>query len=205
MEDRQRGVPLSRYAVFGGIAVAGCAADLLTKEWIFRRLGFPTREPDWIWPGVLSLETSLNEGALFGIGQGLIWLFAALSVVAALGIVIWLFYAGAAMDWLLTTALALVTAGIFGNLYDRLGFPGMRWPFATVGTGRAKGDAVYAVRDWIHFQTPWFDWPIFNLADSFLVCGAGLLMWHAFRQDHAQPKADTAHAGSEPLATRSTV
>ncbi len=204
MEDRRRGVPFSRYAVFGTIAVAGCAADLLTKHWIFERLGYPPRRVDWLWQGVLSLETSLNEGALFGIGQGLIWLFATLSIVAALGIVIWLFYARAAMDWLLTIALGMVTAGIFGNLYDRLGFPRLRWPYPTA-TGRVKGDAVYAVRDWIHFQTPWFDWPIFNLADSFLVCGAGLLMWHAFRQDRAQPKAAESNAGSESLAARSSV
>jgi lipoprotein signal peptidase len=38
---------------------------------------------------------------------------------------------------------------------------------------------VYAVRDWLNFQL--INWPIFNLADSFLVCGAALLIWHAFR------------------------
>jgi lipoprotein signal peptidase len=27
-----------------------------------------------------------------------------------------------------------------------------------------------------------FDWPVFNIADSLLVCGAGLLVLHAFRQ-----------------------
>ena len=81
----------------------------------------------WLWPDVFGFQTSLNEGALFGMGQGMVPVFAALSVVAALGILYWLFCLGAARDWLLTVALGCVTAGILGNLYDRLGLPGLTW------------------------------------------------------------------------------
>ena len=39
---------------------------------------------------------------------------------------------------------------------------------------------MYAVRDWLHFRVEGIiDWPIFNVADSLLVCGAALLVWHA--------------------------
>ena len=80
----------------------------------------------WLWKDVVGLQTSLNEGALFGWGQGFWQLFAALSVAAALAILYWLFVAGAAADLLLTLALSCVSAGIFGNLYDRLGIPVLR-------------------------------------------------------------------------------
>jgi len=41
--------------------------------------------------------------------------------------------------------------------------------------------AVHAVRDWILVMIGNWPWPNFNIADSLLVCGAGLLLWHAFR------------------------
>ena len=88
----------------------------------------------WLWDNVFGLTTSLNEGALFGIGQGRVALFAALSIVALIGILYWLFVAGAAEDLLLTVALGPVTAGILGNLYDRLGLPGLI----------SEGEPVYA-------------------------------------------------------------
>ena len=176
-----QGVPASRYLLFLLVTVLGCTADLLTKSWIFDRLGYPTKQSIWIIDGVLSLETSLNEGALFGIGQGLVAVFATLSILAALWIVYWLFVRQAASDLWLTLALACIMAGIFGNLYDRLGLPGLTWPYATAV--HEAGDPVYAVRDWIHFQYKRFDWPIFNIADSLLVCGAGLLLRQTFRSE----------------------
>ena len=57
----------SRYVLFLLIAIGGCAADLLTKSWIFDRLKMPHRQPtEWLWQGVFGFTTSLNEGALFG-------------------------------------------------------------------------------------------------------------------------------------------
>ncbi len=166
-----KAIPRSRYLTFAVIAVAGCAIDLLSKRWIFDYLGMPhQRESLWLVDEIFGFTTSLNEGALFGIGQGQGTIFAGLSIGAAIGIVYWLFVAGAAQDRLLTIALAAVTAGIFGNLYDRLGLPGLTW----------AGERVFAVRDWLHFKIdPIIDWPIFNVADSLLVCGAALLVWHA--------------------------
>ena len=63
-------------------------------------------------------------------GQGFSPLFAALSLGAAVGILVWLFPAGAAHDWLLDHRPGLVTVGILGNLYDRLGLPGLIGPTA---------------------------------------------------------------------------
>lgn len=178
----------TRLLAFLLIAGAGLTADLLTKSWSFERLGYdPSRDPIRLVEGYLSLETTLNEGALFGRGSGYSRVFAMLSIAAAVGIVYWLFVAGAARDRLLAYALAGITGGILGNLYDRLGVPGLIWKHP--GANHEAGEHVYAVRDWIHFQTPWFDWPIFNVADCLLVVGAGLLLWHAFRSESKPAKA----------------
>ena len=70
-----------------------------------------------------------------------------------------------------------MTAGILGNLYDRLGLPGLVWPR---DHGPPAGAPVHAVRDFILVMIGPWPWPNFNLADSSLVCGAGLLFCHAF-------------------------
>jgi signal peptidase II len=182
-----KAIPRSRFVLFLALAVGGCAVDLATKRWIFARLGMPGAKPsEWLIANVFGFTTSLNEGALFGIGQGRGTLFASLSVVALLGILYWLFVSGAAHDLLLTIALGSVCAGIFGNLYDRLGLPGLVDP---------RGQAVSAVRDWLDFRL--INWPIFNIADSLLVCGAALLVWHAFR---AERNARSDPAASTPAS-----
>jgi len=182
--------PALRYVVFFSIATVGCAVDLATKSWIFAKLGMPSVGPQrnilWLWDGFIGLETSLNRGALFGMGQGKVWLFTALSVAAAAGILYWLFFEGAVRNRILTVALGCAMAGILGNLYDRLGL----W-----SVPQQPGVTVHAVRDWILFQFRGHDWPNFNIADSLLVCGATLFTWHAFRHEDA-PSAAPAKANA---------
>lgn len=190
-------VPLSRYAVFFLLAAGGLAADLFSKSWVFDVFGGADRQGPpwlaWLWGDhVFRLQTGLNHGALFGMGQGYSWLFAGLSVVAAVGFLYWLFVHGAAKSWWLTVALGLVTAGALGNLYDRLGLHGLVDP--------RTGELQYAVRDFLYFEL--IDWPIFNLADTFLVIGATMLAIQSLRAEQPQPKAATAAAPAQvPAAT----
>jgi signal peptidase II len=115
-------------------------------------------------------------------GQGYVWVFAALSILAMLGIPIWLFVFGAARDGWICTALGLVMGGVLGNLYDRLGLHGI---VETAPGGQVQ--QVYAVRDWILWQlNDQWRWPNFNIADSLLVCGACLLAIHAFQQSRSE-------------------
>lgn len=169
-------LPSSRYVLFSLLAVCGCAADLASKAWVFSRPELQGGTPYWLWDEHLGFQLSLNQGALWGLGQGKVWLFAALSTAAALAIPTWLFWFRAARDVWLTVALGLVMGGVLGNLFDRLGLPGLSWP----PTSNLAGQRVFAVRDWILVQ--WNDqwrWPNFNVADSLLVVGAVLLVWHA--------------------------
>ena len=107
----------------------------------------------------------VNRGALFGWGGGrtdgqdLNILLAAVSFLAAVGIAYWSRRPATRGDRILCAALGLILAGTIGNLYDRLVFDG--------------------VRDFLHWYR-WFDWPVFNIADCCLVCGAILLLIQAF-------------------------
>jgi signal peptidase II len=179
------------WLVFAALASAAAIADLATKQAVFARLGLPGMSPPIVLvPGWLRLETSLNEGALFGMGQGMGWLFAAFSLLAMLGILGMVARGGALADRWLLVALAFIFGGIVGNLVDRIGLPGLTWhaPLERVG------EPVLAVRDWIHFLIPGLlDWPIFNLADTWLVIGAGMLLVAALR-----PVPPAAAGASDP-------
>jgi signal peptidase II len=182
--------PSSRsWLLFVVVALAGVGADLVTKDVVFRLLGMPGTGPRLtLVDGMLWLETNLNEGALFGMGQGMGLMFAAISVAAIAGIVALMARPATRHDGWLVAALGLIVGGILGNLYDRLGIPGLEWhaPLERVGT------PVRAVRDWIHVVVPGvIDWPIFNLADCWLVIGAALLLLVSLRAPAADAAAST--------------
>jgi signal peptidase II len=166
------------WAVFTLLVTLTTAADLTTKAIAFKNLGMPGTSPGWpVIKNMLWYRTSLNEGALFGLGQGMGWFFITVSVAALIGILFTVSWLRMRNDTVLIVALACITGGILGNLYDRLGIPALHW-HAPLGR---QGEPVYAVRDWIHFRLEGIiDWPIFNLADSFLVLGAGLLLFLSF-------------------------
>jgi len=202
-DDRQAGtfsvsLRRNRFLIYLAIVIVGCGADLATKHWMFRWRGLPRAgNVWWLIEDRLGVETSVNTGALFGMGAGYWWLFALLSVAAASGIVTWLFVLGAARDRWLNVALALITGGILGNLYDRLGF----WDSQGLPPAFDHG-----VRDWILFVWPeiklqiFNPWPNFNIADSLLVTGAIMLVVHAIvwreKQEAAKGTADGVPAGS---------
>jgi len=142
-------------------------------------------------PGVFSLvhQEHLNHGALFGFlnnpndeeqSRLANRVFMGVSAVAVALIIGWSVNAPLEKDRLLTVALGLILAGAMGNLYDRAVFGGVR-------------DFL-----WFYYQ-PHFPvgWPVFNLADSWLVCGAGLLLFQALFQkpipEASPPAPVTAH------------
>ncbi len=177
---------LRRASLFAALAVAGATIDLWTKEAIFRWRGLPgERDVWWILEGILGIETAVNPGAVFGLGAGKGVIFAIFSVVAAIGILVWLFWFKAARSLWLTTALGLITGGIIGNLYDRLG---IWWePYMPI-------EWKSGVRDWILFRiegVPLLDpWPNFNIADSLLVVGACMLLYQSvFLEEKNEPSA----------------
>lgn len=96
--------------------IIGLAADLWTKDWAFKNLSFDEKRP--LLDNVVTMQLSLNPGALFGVGAGLAPLFVGASVLALL-FVLYLFAGSPPKRWSLHLALGLVLAGALGNLYDR--------------------------------------------------------------------------------------
>jgi lipoprotein signal peptidase len=148
--------PESRW--FAIVPLAEDPFERMKQQGFFLEVAFEPRqgESDPFIPHV-------NQGALFGLGRehktiaNLI--FAAISLAAAGGILLWATLWGGARDRWLSIALGLILGGCLGNLYDRLVFNG--------------------VRDFLHWNYL-FDWPVFNIADCCLVVGAGMLLLQAF-------------------------
>jgi signal peptidase II len=176
-------VPWHRHLLFWTIAILGAGFDLGTKAAVFERYGAPPFSPAVsILGDVLEIKTSYNDGALWGIGRGFPYVWAALSLVAAGFIIWWLFVRRHAADWQQTAALGLIMAGAIGNCYDRV--------------------ALGHVRDFVHFHVDriHFDFAIFNFADNMLVIGAIWVIILSFRPEQlvAQPKP---HAMERAQAT----
>ncbi len=103
--------------------------------------------------GVLMLRVLRNSGAAFSIGTSMTIVF----TVIAVGVIFFILRTSRqlrSLPWAIT--LGLLLGGAMGNLTDRL----LRSP------GLFRGDVV----DWI--QLP--HWPVFNVADSAIVCGGVL-------------------------------
>ncbi len=168
-------IPLTAFCV---------ALDLWSKAAVFDSLGYPGGQGRiYRWLGQVStfrLFTSFNEGALWGIGQGLTWMFAGLSFVAVAVIVYCLLKTSAGQSNWLTVALCLVLSGTLGNLYDRLGLYGYQNP--------ETGQPYRAVRDFLLFTFGNYSWPVFNFADVFLVTGTGMLVAYSFWAEHHAAK-----------------
>ncbi len=173
-------IPKSRAVLYGVVTVLAAVVDLVSKEVVFRQFEL-NRGSEWLLDGWLKfrLFTSLNRGALWGIGQGFALGFALLSVVALLGIWYWLFARGACRSAWLTSALALISGGILGNLYDRLGIHGLQ--------EADSGKTILAVRDFLDFRLGTFDWAVFNVADVCLVTGAAMLMLQSLTAPQETP------------------
>jgi signal peptidase II len=176
------------------VVVVSAAADLGLKSYAFHNVagqpvvldisdapyfGVPHHEPTVLIPGVLNLQLTANEGAIFGIGKGNRWIFVLVSIVAV-GFVCRVFWLSDAKMKLFHTALALILAGAVGNLYDRYTFAAVRdmlhlfpnsdLPFGLTWPGGASG--LY----------PW----VFNLADVLLLAGVLTVVLITWR--HAPPK-----------------
>lgn len=156
----------------GYLAATGAVfmIDQTTKAWAIRRLRFGgDRE---IIPGFLNFAYAQNTGVAFSMlddhGDAGRWGLSVVAFVAA-ALVVYFFWRTPRSDDRILGALALLLAGIVGNVFDRsrLGF----------------------VVDFIDVQLGSWHYPTFNVADMAICIGAGLLILDMFM---SRKKADAA-------------
>jgi signal peptidase II len=158
--------------VLAAVAVVVLALDVLTKHLVVAHLEH--REPIRLLGGALLLAVSRNSGAAFSFAQGATVVFTAVAVAVVVVIVRTARRLGSTA-W--AVSLGLLLGGATGNLADRV--------FRAPGPGRG------AVVDFIDFRV----WPVFNLADSAIVCGgllAVLLSMRGVEIDGSRGTADHA-------------
>jgi signal peptidase II len=145
------------HLIFWPLMVAGVVLDLWSKQAVFNWLSTRPANESVLVHGFLKLVMRENSGAAFSIAIGQTPLLIAVSIVALI-VMVAVFLFGDARQKVTQVALSLFTAGIIGNLYDRVFNDGFVRDFV---------DVVY----W-----PGKHWPAFNVADSMLCVGVGLLI-----------------------------
>ena len=172
------------------LSVLVIIADRVSKNAIVHRIrpGYDLK----IIPGFFRLSHVLNTGAAFSLLEnfppnavrlGLI----TFSVIAVLVVLAMLWRTGRTLN-LTSVALAVILGGAIGNMYDRIRF--------------------HHVVDFLAVRIYHYNWPDFNVADSCIVIGAGLLLLDIFRAQPAaaepvkveQPKDDAAKDAEQPKA-----
>ncbi|MCX3063221.1 signal peptidase II [Streptomyces beihaiensis] len=164
-EGGEAGAPASqrpkgrrRIAVLFAVAVFAYALDLSSKLLVVAKLEH--HDPVKIIGDWLQLEVIRNPGAAWGVGEAFTIIFTAIAA-AVIVVIIRLARKLYSLPWAI--ALGLLLGGALGNLTDRV--------------FRAPGVFQGAVVDFIapaHY-------PVFNLADSSIVCGGVLIVLLSFK------------------------
>jgi len=152
------------------IALLGISVDQFTKNLAIATLDTESSVP--VIANVLSWRLVYNDSAAFSLGFGYTWILAIISTVAALA-TIWFSRKITSTSWQIMSGVFL--GGVVGNLIDRL--------IRDSGFGNGR------VVDFI--QIP-FNFPVFNLADIFIVSMVSLSVLRILRGEHLggiEPKA----------------
>jgi signal peptidase II len=168
----------TKLAIFGTLFPLIIALDVVTKRWALEALAQGRRE---ILGGWMPLTLAFNKGAAFGIriGEDSRWFFVPVTVVALVLLVVLLRQA-LERDYLRIVSLTLVISGAVGNLYDRV-----RWSQGVV-------DFLGPVNlGFAHF-------PIFNVADISISCGAVALALSFWQEEQRERRGALAASPGEP-------
>jgi lipoprotein signal peptidase len=153
-----------------GLVLAGLVLvlDQLTKWWVLEVIDLDRIGQVVVAP-FFNLTMVWNRGVTFGLLGSDLWfkplLLGGLALVIAALLLRWL---ARAESWRIAWGLGLVLGGAVGNVIDRARFG--------------------AVVDFVHLHAAGYHWYVFNLADSAIVCGVGLLLLDALIRPSAAAK-----------------
>lgn len=153
----------NRWMVFAFVVVAVVALDQATKLHVHHTFRLHESRP--VIADFFDLTYVRNSGAAFGLLSRqsptfLRYFFPSVTIVAVIALMI--YYSRVPREYTLTRwSLALITGGALGNGIDRL------W--------------LGQVIDFIDVHVYAYHWPAFNVADSAICVGVGLLLLDTFR------------------------
>jgi len=136
------------------------ALDQLTKQWVLRSIS--PYDARIVVPDFFNLVNVTNTGAAFGSFRGNNTFFVVISVVALVVVTVLLVRPRRSDPWR-DISLALLLAGILGNLTDRLLY------------GHVIDFLLFNLH--IRYADPW---PAFNVADSCISIAVVLFIIHSF-------------------------
>lgn len=152
------------------LAFVTCVLDQISKWWVFERLLTEARPVVALIPS-LNFVKAWNTGVSFSMfSNHSAWgpyLLSTLALGIVAGLCVWL-YRLPEEDKITPWALGFVIGGAIGNVIDRLRFG--------------------AVADFIDVYVGTYHWPAFNVADSAVTLGAGLLIFDALFVSAKQDK-----------------
>ena len=171
-----------KITVFATIIPSVLILDFITKSWALDALAGGTRLE--ILGGFVPLTLAYNRGAAFGIslGEDSRWVFIPITI-RALVLLLVLLRQAQRRDWLRLVSISMVVAGALGNLYDRV-----RWDRGVV-------DFIGPI------NLGFMDWPIFNVADMSITCGAVLLAISFWGEERRERAAAVVLEEGEPTAS----
>ncbi|WP_257350168.1 signal peptidase II [Pseudalkalibacillus decolorationis] len=138
-----------RYYILGLLVII---IDQISKWFIVTKMSLG--ESIMVIPDVFYLTSHRNRGAAFGILEGQMWLFFIVTIIVLIAVVYYLQTEAKGKPFL-STALGFVLGGAIGNFIDRM----------------VRGEVV----DFLNFYIGSYNYPIFNVADSALVVGVGMI------------------------------
>lgn len=159
------------------LMLVGVGLDQLTKYLVVANMEL--HESIEVIPGVFNFTYVQNDGAAFGMLDDQRWIFLVLSSVAIVGILGFMFWKKP-QDKLLLSSLILIVSGGIGNMIDRV--------------------SLGYVVDFIDFRALPEIWKwVFNVADSFVCIGAGMMiLWlildmiRDYKKEHAAKACEGA-------------
>lgn len=172
-----------KLSIFAAIIPSVLLLDFITKRWALAALDGGNRME--LLGGFVPLTLAFNRGAAFGIsiGDDSRWFFIPITILALVLLLVLLKQAER-QDWLRLISISMVVAGALGNLYDRI-----RW-------NRGVVDFIGPIDLGV------MDWPIFNVADMSITCGAVLLAISFWGEERRERAAAVVLEESEPTVTR---
>jgi signal peptidase II len=147
--------------IFWLTVIIGLGIDLWSKAAIFKWMDQLPEKSYTIIENFAYLIVAKNPGAAFGIASGQRYFLIAVSALALL-VILGIFFFSGSHSKLTIFSFGLFTAGLTGNLYDRIFNNGLVRDFIDIIYWRSK------------------HWPTFNLADTMLCIGVGLILISGF-------------------------